>query len=135
MNSDSGSDKRAKNRALAYTMPTSGTLYYRCLMKVDSEAYSTLQTGSDWYHQGTGLSTVSAVNKYDNADDLKNNGFRLGFTGRSGVSPKRVDLGKNLGGKYHSVLEGISAGTTYIAIVELNYNTAKARVYATPIAD
>ena len=135
MNSDSGSDKRAKNRALAYTMPTSGTLYYRCLMKVDSEAYSTLQTGSDWYYQGTGLSTVSAVNKYDNADDLKNNGFRLGFTGRSGVSPKRVDLGINLGGKYHTVLEGISAGTTYIAIVELNYNTAKARVYATSIAD
>lgn len=135
MNSDSSSDKRAKNRALASTMPTSGTLYYRCLMKVESAAYTTLQTGSDWYYQGTGLSAISAVNKYDNADDLKNNGFRLGFTGRSGVSPKRVDLGINLGGKYHTVLEGISAGTTYIAIVELNYDTAKARVYATPIAD
>lgn len=135
MYSDSSSDKRAKNRALASTMPTSGTLYYRCLMKVESAAYTTLQTGSDWYYQGTGLSAISAVNKYDNADDLKNNGFRLGFTGRSGVSPKRVDLGINLGGKYHTVLEGISAGTTYIAILELNYDTAKARVYATPIAD
>lgn len=135
MYSDSSSDKRAKNRALASTMPTSGTLYYRCLMKVESAAYTTLQTGSDWYYQGTGLSAISAVNKYDNADDLKNNGFRLGFTGRSGVSPKRVDLGINLGGKYHTVLEGISPGTTYIAIVELNYDTAKARVYVTPIAD
>ena len=128
-------EKRAKNRALSAAMPTSGKLYYRCLMMIDSTAYAATMTASDWYYYGTGLSANAAEDKYDNQDSLKNKGFRIGFTGRSGASPKRVDLGINIGGQYTTLLQGISADTTYVCIVELDYGSAKARAYATPIAN
>ena len=132
-------DLRAKNRKITSTMPTSGKLYYRCLMKMESNAYNGLK-GTSWRYQGTGISATQYINtndanSYGNQDALKNNGIRIGFTGRSDQSPARVDLGINIGGQYTTVLQNISAGTTYIAIVELDYGTSKVKIYASPISN
>ena len=131
-------DLRAKNRAITSTMPTAGKLYYRCLMKIESTAYNSLKTTS-WRYYGTGISATPYVNtndanSYGNQDDLKNNGIRIGFTS-PGASPQRVDIGVNIGGQYTPVLENIAAGTTYIAIVELDYDNDKANVYVAPVTD
>jgi len=134
LTSGAPTNARAKNREIASTMPTTGKLYYRCLMKIESNAFNALK-GTSWKYQGTGISTIAPVDKYDNQDDLKNNGIRIGFTGRSDQSPARVDLGINLGGQYYTVVESVSANTTYIAIVEIDYDNDTANVYATPIAD
>ena len=126
-------EKRAKNRAITSTMPTTGTLYYRCLMKIESDALTALKNGNEWRYQGTGISTISAVNVYNNQEDLKNKGLRIGFTGRK--SPARVDIGLNLGGQYKTVLESVAADTNYICLVEINYDTAKYKAYAAPVED
>ena len=93
---------RAKNRAITSPMPTTGKLYYRCLMKIESAAYNSLKTTS-WRYMGTGISSTPAVNAYNNQDNLKNNGIRIGFTS-PGASPQRVDIGVNIGGQYTPVL-------------------------------
>lgn len=134
LTSGTPTNTRAKNREIASTMPTTGGLYYRCLMKIESNAFNALK-GTSWKYQGTGISTIDPVDSYSNQDDLKNNGIRIGFTGRSDQSPARVDLGINVGGQYHTVLAGISAGTTYIAIVEIDYDNDTAKVYAAAVAD
>ena len=134
LTSGTPTNTRAKNREIASTMPTTGRLYYRCLMKIESNAFNALK-GTSWKYQGTGISTIDPVDSYSNQDDLKNNGIRIGFTGRSDQSPARVDLGINVGGQYHTVLAGISAGTTYIAIVEIDYDNDTAKVYAAAVAD
>ena len=134
LTSGAPTNARAKNREIDSTMPTTGKLYYRCLMKVDSNAFNALK-GTSWKYQGTGISTIAPVDKYDNQNDLKNNGIRIGFTGRSDQSPARVDLGINLGGQYYTVVESVSANTTYIAIVEIDYDNDTANVYATPVED
>ena len=134
LTSGAPTNARAKNREIASTMPTTGKLYYRCLMKIESNAFNALK-GTSWKYQGTGISTIAPVDKYDNQNDLKNNGIRIGFTGRSDQSPARVDLGINLGGQYYTVVESVSANTTYIAIVEIDYDNDTAQVYATPIAN
>lgn len=126
-------DLRAKNRAITSTMPTSGKLYYRCLMKIDSTTLTSLKTTS-WRYYRTGISATPAANAYDNQADLKNNGLQIGFTS-PGASPQRVDIGVNIGGQYTSVLQNISAGTNYIGIVELDYDAGTANVYVSPIAD
>ena len=123
---------RAKNRAITSTMPTSGKLYYRCLMKIDSTTLNSLKTTS-WRYYRTGISATPAANAYDNQADLKNNGLQIGFTS-PGANPQRVDIGVNIGGQYTSVLQNISAGTTYIGIIELDY-AGTANVYVSPIAD
>ncbi len=133
LSSGSAQEKRAKNRAISATMPTTGTLFYRCLMKIEPAAHTALKTGNEWRYQGTGLSTISADNVYNNQDDLKNNGFRIGFTGRK--SPARVDIGANIGGQYKTVLENVAADTTYIFLIGIDYDTGKAKVYAASIAD
>ena len=125
---------RAKNRAITSTMPTTGKLYYRCLMQIDSTAFNALK-GTSWRYNGTGISATPAVNAYDNQDNLKNNGIRVAFYGRSDQSPARVDIGLSLGSHYTTVLQGTAANTTYIVIVELDYDTAKGKVYVAPIAD
>ena len=125
---------RAKNREIASTMPTTGRLYYRCLMKIESNAFNALKETS-WKYQGTGISTIAPVDSYSNQDDLKNNGIRIGFTGRSDQSPARVDLGINVGGQYSTILANVSANTTYIAIVEIDYDNDTAKVYAAAVAD
>ena len=82
---------RAKNRAITSTMPTSGKLYYRCLMKIDSTTLNSLKTTS-WRYYRTGISATPAANAYDNQADLKNNGLQIGFTS-PGANPQRVDQG------------------------------------------
>ena len=125
---------RAKNRAITSTMPTMGKLYYRCLMQIDSTAFNAFK-GTSWNYLGTGISAASDANVYDNQNDLVNNGIRIGFSGRSDQSPARVDIGINIGGQYTTLLQDITAGTTYIAIVELDYDNDTAKVYATPVAN
>ena len=127
------SELRAKNRAITSTMPTSGKLYYRCLMKIDSTTLNSLKTTS-WRYYRTGISATPAANAYDNQADLKNNGLQIGFTS-PGANPQRVDIGVNIGGQYSAVLQNISAGTNYIGIVELDYDAGTANVYVSPIAD
>ena len=90
-------DLRAKNRAITSTMPTSGKLYYRCLMKIDSTTLNSLKTTS-WRYYRTGISATPAANAYDNQANLKNNGLQIGFTS-PGASPQRVDIGVNIGGQ------------------------------------
>ncbi len=124
---------RAKNRAITSTMPTSGKLYYRCLMKIDSTTLNSLKATS-WRYYRTGISATPAANAYDNQANLKNNGIQIGFTS-PGANPQRVDIGVNIGGQYSAVLQNISAGTTYIGIVELDYDAGTAKVYVSPIAD
>ena len=126
-------DLRAKNRAITSTMPTSGKLYYRCLMKIDSTTLNSLKATS-WRYYRTGISATPAANAYDNQANLKNNGIQIGFTS-PGANPQRVDIGVNIGGQYSAVLQNISAGTTYIGIVELDYGAGTANVYVSPIAD
>ena len=117
---------RAKNRAITSTMPTSGKLYYRCLMKIDSTTLNSLKATS-WRYYRTGISATPAANAYDNQANLKNNGIQIGFTS-PGANPQRVDIGVNIGGQYSAVLQNISAGTTYIGIVELDYDAGTANV-------
>ena len=124
---------RAKNRAITSTMPTTGKLYYRCVMQIDSTAFNALK-GTSWKYQGTGISATAAANAYDNQSNLVNNGIRVGFSGRSDQSPSRVDIGINIGGQYTGVLQGITASTPYIVIVELDYDSNKAKVYAATVA-
>lgn len=124
------SELRAKNRAITSTMPTSGKLYYRCLMKMETAAYNSLK-GTTWRYQGTGISATPAVNSYSNQDDLKNNGIRIAFTSTASSS---VAIYANIGGSATNVLPNISADTTYIVIVELDYDTDKAKIYASPIS-
>ena len=78
---DPDSEYRAKNRAITSTMPTSGTLYYRCVMLMEQNVYNKFKTGT--HFAGTGLSTYAAENKYDNGGTLASNGFRLYFQGNS----------------------------------------------------
>lgn len=125
---------RCKNRKISSAMPTSGKLYYRCLMQIDSTAFAAFK-GTAWKYVGTGISAASAANAYDNQTDLINKGIRLGFSGRSDQSPARVDLAISVGGQYKSLIEGISAGTTYIVIAEIDYAAAKAKAYAAPVSD
>ena len=129
--SASDSTTRAKNRAITSTMPTSGKLYYRCLMSIESAALTEL-TATKWKYQGTGISAAAANNTYDNGTSLKDAGLRVAFTS---TDSSRVDIYINIGGNARQVLQGVSADTTYIAIVELNYDTGKAKAYAAPIAD
>ena len=124
------SELRAKNRAITSTMPTSGKLYYRCLMKMETAAYNSLK-GTTWRYQGTGISATAAANAYDNQDNLKNNGIRIAFTSTASSS---VAIYANIGGSATNVLPNISADTTYIVIVELDYDTDKAKIYASPIS-
>ena len=128
-------DFRAKNRKITSTMPTSGKLYYRCLMKMESNAYNGLK-GTSWRYQGTGISATQYINtndanSYGNQDNLKNNGIRIAFTGHD----SRVDIYANIGGQATAVLANISANTTYIVIVELDYGTGKANIYASTISN
>ena len=125
---------RCKNRKISSAIPNSGKLYYRCLMQIDSTALDAFK-GTSWKYVGTGISTANAANAYDNQSDLINNGIRIGFTGRSDQSPTRVDIGVNIGGQYTGLLQGITAGTTYIVIVELDYDNGAAKAYAAPIAN
>ena len=124
-------DLRAKNRAIVATMPTTGKLYYRCLMRMETAAYNGLKA-TQWKYWGTGISATAAANAYDNQNSLKNNGIRIAFTSTASSS---VSIYANIGGAASEVLPNVSGNTTYIVIVELDYDTSKVKIYAAPVAD
>lgn len=132
LNNGTAGDIRCKNRKITSAMPTTGTLYYRCLMRLETSAYNAIK-GTAWRYAGTGLSTIAPANSYDNQTALVNGGFRIGFN--CPATTGSVNLGINLAGQYHTVLTGITAGTTHLCIVKIDYDTHKASVYATPIAN
>lgn len=128
----SSNGPRSKSRVTTATMPTSGKLYYRCLMNISSASYNSLKT-TTWKYQGTGISSVTdtEADSYSNQDALKNKGIRIAFTSTASSS---VAIYANIGGSATNVLSNISADTTYIVIVELDYDTGKAKIYASPIS-
>ena len=122
--------RRAKNRAITSSMPTTGKLYYRCLMMIDKTAFDNLKTTS-WKYHGTGISAHAAANEYNNQANLRDKGLRIAFTS---TGNSNVGIYLNFGGQAQAVLSGISSDTTYIAIVELDYDTGTAKAYAAPIS-
>ena len=130
--SGSASDLRAKNRAIISTMPTSGTLWYRCVLLIEEKAYNGFKTGTRYI--GTGLSTHAAENKYDNGSTLASNGFRVYFVGNA-TGGQHVQLRVRIGSSYATLVESISYNTAYICIVGIDYDTGKACAYATTVAD
>ena len=131
---DSGSpgENRAKNRAIVSTMPTTGTLWYRCVMLMEQNAYNVFKTGTKY--SGTGLSTAAAENSYDNGGTLASNGFRVYFVGNA-TDGQHVQLRVRVGSSYATLIESIAANTAYICILGIDYDTGKACAYAAPVAD
>ena len=131
---DPDSEYRAKNRAITSTMPTSGTLYYRCVMLMEQNAYNKFKTGT--HFAGTGLSTHAAENKYDNGGTLASNGFRLYFQGNStGGQHVQLRLSVGSGPSYATLVESIDYNIAYICIVGIDYGTGKACAYAAKVSE
>ena len=130
--SGSSSEYRAKNRAVVSTMPTSGTLWYRCVMLMEQNAYNVFKTGTRY--SGTGLSAQAAENKYDNGSTLASKGFRVYFVGNA-TGGQHVQLRVRVGSSYATLIESIDYNVAYICIVGIDYGTGKACAYAAPIAD
>ena len=131
---DSGSpgENRAKNRAIVSTMPTTGTLWYRCVMLMEQNAYNVFKTGTKY--SGTGLSAHAAENKYDNGSTLASEGVRVYFVGNA-TDGQHVQLRVRVGSSYATLIESIAANTAYICILGIDYDTGKACAYAAPVAD
>ena len=123
---------RSKSRVTTATMPTSGKIYYRCLMSISTASLNSLKT-TTWKYQGTGISAVTETeaDSYTNQDNLKNKGVRIAFTSTAASS---VSIYANIGGSAMEILPNVTGDTTYIVIVELDYDTGKAKIYASPIA-
>ena len=136
LNSSYSAQIRGKNRKITSAMPTSGTLYYRCLMKIEANALVRMKEATDRY-AAAGLSFTAAANAYDNGYTLAQTGFRVYFIGTGSTVALRFGVGKGNGnGTIVSTLVGsVTAGTTYLCIVGIDYDTGKACAYATPIAD
>ena len=130
--SNSPDQNRAKNRAIVSTMPTSGTLWYRCVMLMEQNAYNVFKTGTKY--SGTGLSAQAAENKYDNGSTLASKGFRVYFVGNA-TGGQHVQLRVRVGSSYATLIESINYNTNYICIVGINYGTGKACAYAAPVAN
>ena len=131
---DSGSpgENRAKNRAIVSTMPTTGMLWYRCVMLMEQNAYNVFKTGTKY--SGTGLSTAAAQNSYSNGGTLASGGFRVYFIGDA-TDGQHVQLRVRVGSSYATLIESIAANTAYICILGIDYDTGKACAYAAPVAD
>ena len=127
----SSNGPRSKSRVTTATIPTSGKLYYRCLMSISSASLNSLKT-TTWKYQGTGISAVTETeaDSYSNQDALKNKGIRIAFTSTASSS---VSIYANIGDSATEIFQDVSGDTTYIVIVELDYDSSKAKVYATPI--
>ena len=130
--SSSPNENRAKNRALASTLPTTGTLWYRCVMLMEQNAYNVFKTGTKY--SGTGLSAQAAENKYDNGSTLASKGFRVYFVGNA-TGGQHVQLRVRVGSSYATLIESIDYNTAYICILGIDYDTGKACAYAAPVAD
>ncbi len=136
LNSSYSAQIRGKNRKITSSMPTSGTLYYRCLMKIEANAFSRMKEATDRY-AAAGLTCRAAENKYDNGYTMAQTGFRVYFIGTGSTVALKFGVGKGDGnGTIANILvASVTAGTTYLCIVGIDYDTGKACAYATPIAD
>lgn len=136
LDSSYSSQIRGKNRKITSAMPTAGTLYYRCLMKIESAAFSKMKDYTDRY-AAAGLTCRAAENKYDNGSDMAQTGFRVRFVGTGSTVALHFDVGKGDGnGMIENTLIGsVTAGTTYLCIVGIDYSEGTACAYAAPIAD
>ena len=136
LGSSYSSQIRGKNRKITSAMPTSGTLYYRCLMKIEANAFTRMKEATDRY-AAAGLTCCAAENKYDNGYTMAQTGFRVYFIGTGSTVALKFGVGKGDGnGTIANTLVGsVTAGTTYLCIVGIDYDTGKACAYATPIAD
>ena len=123
---------RAKNRAIVSTMPTTGTLWYRCVMLMELNAYNGFKAGTRY--AGTGLSSYPAENKYDNGNALASNGFRVYFQGDA-TGGQHVKLMVSAGANAATLVESIAANTAYVCVVGINYGTGKLCAYAETVAD
>ena len=136
LDSSYSSQIRGKNRKITSDMPTAGTLYYRCLMKIESAAFSKMKDDTDRY-AAAGLTCRAAENKYDNGSAMAQTGFRVRFVGTGSTVALHFDVGKGDGnGMTENTLIGsVTAGTTYLCIVGIDYSEGTACAYAAPIAD
>lgn len=136
LDSSYSSQIRGKNRKITSAMPTAGTLYYRCLMKIESAAFSKMKDYTDRY-AAAGLTSRAAENKYDNGSAMTQTGFRVRFVGTGSTVALHFDVGKGDGnGMTENTLIGsVTAGTTYLCIVGIDYSEGTACAYAAPIAD
>lgn len=136
LNGSSSSEIRGKNRRITSAMPTAGTLYYRCLMKIESAAFSKMKDYTDRY-AAAGLTSRAAENKYDNGSAMTQTGFRVRFVGTGSTVALHFDVGKGDGnGMTENTLIGsVTADTTYLCIVGIDYSERTACAYAAPIAD
>ena len=123
---------RAKNRAITSTMPTSGTLYYRCVMLMEQNAYNKFKTGA--HYVGTGLSTHAAENEHNNGEALASSGFRIYFQGNT-TDSQHVQLRVRIGSSYATLVESIDYNIAYICIVGIDYGTDKACAYAAKVSE
>ena len=131
LGSSTSTDTRAKNRAIDSKMPTSGTLWYRCVMLMEQGAYDVLKKSSANRYFGTGLSTAAAENSSSNGATLANKGFRVYFATGNATAQLCVKVGSNSA----TLVESFTAETAYICILGIDYGTGKACAYAAPVAD
>ena len=125
-----GSIYRNVNRSVS-SMPTSGTLFFRCLMSIEAVTLNALKTTT--HYLGAGLSTRTYQSSYEIGSALANAGFRIYFVG---TAADAVQLKVRFGTDQYGLLVGnVTAGTTYLCIVGIDYDTGKASAYAAPVAD
>ena len=136
LGSSYSSQIRGKNRKITSAMPTAGTLYYRCLMKIESAAFSKMKDYTDRY-AAAGLTSRAAENKYDNGSAMTQTGFRVRFVGTGSTVALHFDVGNGDGnGMTENTLIGsVTADTTYLCIVGIDYSEGTACAYAAPITD
>ena len=134
LNTSYSAQIRGKNRKITSAMPTSGKLYYRCLMKIEANAFARMKDATDRY-AAAGLSSRPAENKYDTGSLLAQTGFRVFFVGTGSAVDLVFGIGTGSSTIDTTLISGISAGTTYLCIVGIDYDTGKACAYATPIND
>ena len=136
LNSSYSAQIRGKNRKITSAMPTSGTLYYRCLMKIEANAFTRMKEATDRY-AAAGLTCRAAENKYDNGYTMAQTGFRVYFIGTGSTVALKFGVGKGDGNGTvaNTLVASVTADTTYLCIVGIDYDTGKACAYVTPIAD
>ena len=127
---------RGKNRKITSSMPTSGKFYYRCLMMIEAKAFAKMKEATERY-AAAGLTCRAAENQYNNGNAMAQTGFRVYFIGTGSTVALEFGVGKGAGnGTIANTLVGsVTADTTYLCIVGIDYDTGKACAYATPIAD
>ena len=136
LNNSYSAEIRGKNRKITSTMPTSGKLYYRCLMKIEANAFARMKEATDRY-AAAGLSFTAAANAYNNGYTLAQTGFRVYFIGTGSTVALKFGVGKGNGNGTiaNTLVDSVTAGTTYLCIIGIDYDTGKACAYASPVND